>query len=451
MIPARKGPRLSQLWSVTLTVVASLSMGGFVLVESTSAKEQGPAKRAAQLMPPPAAATVASETGDLITLVGVRGRDSTDPTAGAVLATSADPTTSPEPAPVKAPAKKPSKKKRPAVVVSGAVALQVIYDDNIIHYSDDDLEQFATEPNLGKFAVHSADDVIVRPRLDLTLASRELTGKTLSLRLRYSSWRYRDNGIKNNESYALLLKHPGFGRDNFQLTLYHAPMSYLRNFLDRPPLSPRSDPSQYTAFSFASNTGSLAYWKRWSNTVDAKLELARSARYYNRPFMENDNWEWRLGGYVSWKFHRRLTARVEYFYSDVRARAADTVGEEAQSSDDGDASYERDSYELTLSFAPKGGLFKMSSVSVGGQYQAYYFTSTKPYFEDPYHVGRKDQVYRMEITALSVKILGPARLETGYRFTERTSSAAFDSGNASIGEDKDYTDNRFWLGTEYSF
>jgi hypothetical protein len=277
-----------------------------------------------------------------------------------------------------------------------------------------------------------------------------VTGRPLELRLRYSSWRYTGNRIKSNESYSLLLKHPGFGRDNFQLSLYHAPMSYLRNFLDRPPYAPLSSPLQYTAFSFASNTASLGYWKRWSGPIATKLEVARSARYYNRPFLENDNWEWRLGGYVSWRFHRSLEAQVEYFYSDVEARALDSEGETVATSDDGDASYERDSYELMLTVRARGAL-GLSSVSGSGQYQAYYFTSEKPYFVDPYHVGRKDEVYRTEIRARSVKLLGSVSLEGGYRFTERTSSAAFDSDNASIGEDKDYQDNRLWLEVEYAF
>ncbi|MCA9758311.1 MAG: hypothetical protein KDA27_21125 [Candidatus Eisenbacteria bacterium] len=366
------------------------------------------------------------------------------------VAQSSDGAQMPKEAPPKKTAKK-SKKKRPFVTVSGTFALEFIYDDNIIHYSDDDLDQFSSEPNSGKFRIESADDFIVRPRLDLTFESRELTGKPFSARLRYSSWRYVENGIKNNESYSVLLKHSGFARDNFQLSLYYAPMSYLRHFLDRPPMTPGSEPSQYTRFSYASNTASLAWWKKWTNRVDTKLTLGRSARYYNRPFMENDNWEWRIGGYVAWKPHPRLKTQFEYFYSDVEARALDTVGETVETSDDGDASYERDSYDLSLTFSPKGGMLKVSSLSLSGQYQAYYFTSAKPYFEDPYHVGRKDQVYRMELSARSVKLYGPVRLESGYRYTERTSSAAFDSGDASIGEDKDYTDNRVWLGVEYPF
>ncbi|MCA9729124.1 MAG: hypothetical protein KC729_15650, partial [Candidatus Eisenbacteria bacterium] len=181
---------------------------------------------------------------------------------------------------------KKTPKQTPVVSLSGSFAMRVYYDDNIIHYSDVDLVELSSVPNLGKFRVESADDVIVQPRLELTFVSDRLTGEKAQATLSVSSWKYLENGIKDNESYSLLLKHPGVWRDNFQLTLYHAPMSYLRTFLDRPPYTPRSTPSQYTAFSFASNTGSLAWWKRWSKPVSSKLTLARSARYYNRPFLE---------------------------------------------------------------------------------------------------------------------------------------------------------------------
>ena len=196
---------------------------------------------------------------------------------------------------------------------------------------------------------------------------------------------------------------------------------------------------------------SLSYWRRWRPPLDSKLTLGRSERYYNQAFMENDNWEWKLGGYVTYRLLRRLRVRGEYFYSNVKARAADQAGETAAASDDGDASYERDSYRLTVDYRPKGGLLGVRRYTVRGQYQAYYFTSERPFWEDRFHVGRKDQVYRLELSGESGRIWGPVSLEAGYRFTERTSTAAYAAGGEDIGEDKDYTDNRFWFGVEYPF
>jgi Flp pilus assembly protein TadD len=354
----------------------------------------------------------------------------------------------------KRPARKKRKKttRRPAVEVSGLFALRFVYDDNIIHYSDEDLYEFETDPTLGKYLIETAGDWIVRPRLELTLASRRLTGKKLEALLRFSSWKYFTNGVKDNLSLYVRLKHPGFGSDNFQATFYHAPQSYLRNFKDRPPLVSHSTPMVNTEFRYTSTSAGLGYWRRLAKSWDGKLEIKRSWRYYNQPFMENDNWEWKFGGYLSYRIAKPLKVTAGYDYSVVEARAADEVNETPENSDDGDASYERDSYDLTLSLYVPKTFLQVNRIDLSGQYQAYYFTSEKPPDEDRYHVGRKDEVRRLEISWSTRTIFKIVSLEGGYRYTVRDSSAPWESGEGeSIDEDKDYTDNRVWVGVEYEF
>ena len=51
--------------------------------------------------------------------------------------------------------KKPSKTS-PAVRFSGVFAFRFEYDANIIHYSDEDLDEFTSVPNTGKFSITQA-------------------------------------------------------------------------------------------------------------------------------------------------------------------------------------------------------------------------------------------------------------------------------------------------------
>ena len=350
-----------------------------------------------------------------------------------------------------APAGEGAERRGGAVTFSGNVAIQLIYDNNIIHYSDADLLELETAVNQGKFSITSAGDWIVRPRLDLAVRSAAVTGRPLLLRFRFTTWRYAENQIKNNDSYSLRLTHPGFGKDNLDLSYTYAPMAYLRNFKDRPPFAPPSAPEVYTEFSLASNSFAAAYTRRLRRDLDGTATLGRAARYYNQPFMENDNWEWNGGGSLAWRAAKPLKLTGEYLYSSVRARAADAVGEDAASSNDGDPSYERDSYGLAAAFRPGGRLRAIDEVTATGQLQIYYFTSQKPLTADPFHVGRRDEVHRLEIAATSAPVGRGVTLDGGYRFTERTSSAAWKGGGEGISEDKDYTDHRFWVGATYPF
>ncbi len=344
------------------------------------------------------------------------------------------------------------KKAESPLKVSGSVAFEVAYDDNIIHYSDPDLFQFANFPNTGKFSITSADDWILRPRLDLLFLTPRLTGKPLGIRFRFSYWYYAENDVKNNDSYQVRITHPGpFGRDSFEFTVYHAPRAYIRNFRDRPPYAPLTDPALYTEFSVASNSFGISYFRRWSNRIESTFDVGRSIRYYNQPFMENDNWEWNVGGNVVYRFSKQYAVRGEYLYSDVRARAADEVGEEPETSDDGDASYDRDSYRLSFEYRPPANPLLLNGVNVSGQFQDYYYTSEKPLVDDPTHVGRNDRIYRFAIEGDTDPVIGRVSLYAGYRFTERTSTSPAGFVGQDVGEEKDYTDNRTWIGATYPF
>ncbi len=348
--------------------------------------------------------------------------------------------------------KKSSKKKAPPPVdFSGAFAFEFIYDDNVIHYSDEDLEEFATQPNEGKFSITSADDWILRPRLDIVMTTFRLTGKPLSTRFRYSYWYYTTNDVKNNQSLQLRFNHPGFdSKDSFEFTIYYSPLSYIRNFRDRPPYAPASQPTEYTDFSYTSNSFTIGYFRRWTRSIDAAVDLRRSIRYYNQAFMENDNWEWNIGTNVLYRLTSIYRIRGEYDYSHVVARGADEVGETRELSDDGDPSYDRDSYRLSFEYRPRRNRYKLDGITLSGQYQAYYFTSQKTVDEDPTHVGRKDQVYRLGIEADTDPLIGKVAFYAGYLYSQRTSTSP--SGvvvGDDIGEEKDYTDNRSYFGATY--
>jgi len=335
--------------------------------------------------------------------------------------------------------------------VSGLFALRFEYDDNIIHYSDVDLLVFSTQPSYGKYSITQAGDWIIRPRLDLTARSKALTGRDLEAQLRLTSWRYVENAFKSNESYQLRLKHPGFGKDNFQLTFYHAPMSYIRNFRDRPPFTSKAAPLAYTDFSYTSTSVTLSYWRRLASVLEGKLDVKRSWRYFNQAFMENDTWEWRTGGSLTWRAIGPLKITGSYDYTDAKGRGADSAGETIEASDNGDPSFVRDTYGLDFSLGSRKGFLRVNDLTVGGEYQAFYFTSRKRADLDPLHVGRKDEVRRAEITFRTVPVVGAASLEGGYRYTKRSSTAVEVAVGMDIGEEKDYTDNRTWFGIEIPF
>ena len=220
------------------------------------------------------------------------------------------------------------------------------------------------------------DDLIVSPRLSVTLGKKLLTSRETTLRFGYIRWQYGRNGIKNNESYSLRLRQPTIGSDFVELSYTYAPGSYVKQLSDRPPFDPRSStPLVWLPFKGKRNAFLLGYSRRVSDRITARLDGGRVMRFYNRPFLENDNWEWNASGSVTVSISKAFGLAGTYTYSDANARALDAVGETIATSDDSDGSYERDLYETELTWSPGRMLKKITSFGLMGQYQEYYFTS----------------------------------------------------------------------------
>jgi hypothetical protein len=358
--------------------------------------------------------------------------------------------TTPTPATKTKKAKKAAPKK-PAVSLIGNFDLQFIYDDNILRLSDGMIFKFRKGIEPQKFAIETYDDLIVSPRFGVTLGKKLLGTRETTLRLGYIRWQYSRNDIKNNESFNIRLRQPTVGRDFVEFSYTYAPISYVKQLSDREPYEPRSTtPLVWMPFEVRRNVFILGYSRRISDRVTARLDAGRVMRFYNRPFLENDNWEWNGSGNLQVSATKSLRFAGTYGYSNATARALDTVEETRETSDDSDGSYERDLYEIGTTWTPGKLLWKVATVGIVAQYQEYYFTSNKPYYDDPLHTGRKDKVYAMEATGDSKPVYKSVRLVAGWRFSRRKSSLPA-SVQAEDAEEKDYTDHRFWLGASYIF
>jgi hypothetical protein len=341
-------------------------------------------------------------------------------------------------------------KKTPSIKLSGSFELQVIYDDNILRSSEGTLLEFRQHVVPYKFRVKTYDDMIVSPKLAFSMATKLFGGRNASIRFGLTRWQYAENPIKNNDAWSVRVRQQTFPRDFLEASYTYAPSAYIRQLSDRPPYTPRTVPIAWIPFKSARNAFVLAYSRRVSDKTTARLDVGRTIRFYNRPFMENDNWEWNAVGNVSYSLRPSVKLNGRYAYSNVRARARDSVQETQDVSDDGDPSYERDLYEFELNLLPKGRLWKLATISMVGQYQAYFFTADRPPWEDDLHVGRKDEVSVIEGGVDTAPLFGPVTLSAGYRYTQRVSSLPANKG-ADAADEKDYKNNRVWVSAVYPF
>jgi hypothetical protein len=379
--------------------------------------------------------------------------------------------------PVKAPpASRPAKPKaapRPRWDLSSNLALGMIYDDNILRLSAATIEDFRRNTNPKEWAITTYDDMIVDATLDAEIARPLLAGKPTALRLRYERWEYLRNGIKTNHEVELRLRQGLRSADYVEGVYLYAPPGYIKELSDRPPFVSNVEPRTYHHFMITKNQFTLTYRWRARPWLALRVIGGRVLRFYNRPFLENDLWEWngRLAADVT---TGRFTTTVHYAYADVAARGYDAVGETLETSDNGsDGSYEKDWYRLQLAYRPKrspyapaqqGGLgggarrlaswvdrglagVRTASLTVQCDYQRQFYTSQLPLDIDALHVGRLDETRQIQIVWTSRPVAWRTiSLEAGWRYTQRTARGAGSLVGEDPSEEKDYTGSRYWLG-----
>jgi hypothetical protein len=349
--------------------------------------------------------------------------------------------------------KKTTKKKRkkPAIQFAGSAVFQTIYDDNILRYSDGFIDEFRRNDPPEKYVVETYDDVIFSPRLFVNFTAQPINKVKTRLYLGFITWQYGRNPEKNNDLWLLRLRQYTGWADYLEFSYSYSPTSYIRHLSDRHPFNePRSSTDlQWRPFNSVRHGMGLSFMHRFVKQFRVSAELGRVLRFYNQPFMENDNWEWNGFTDFTWYPSSRWRFYGKYMYADADARAYRVEGETAATSDEGDGSYERDLYEASIRYRPKGGFWAIKEFVVKGQRMEYYFTGTKPAWKDPLHTGRKDEVGVVEFTMGTKTLFGSMSFEYGYRFAQRVSSlpGTFEGEDA---EDKDYTNNRTWLEVRYS-
>jgi hypothetical protein len=352
------------------------------------------------------------------------------------------------------------------------VGLGTIYDDNIMRLSDASIEEFRRNQSTMAAKLITYDDLILDAKLDFEVGRLLLFHKETALRFYYERWQYMRNDIKTNEDFEVRLRQVVRRADNLELSYLYAPASYIKELSDRPPFVPTTEPRYYLPFEVTRNALTGTYRWRALPWLTVRAIGGRVWRYYNRPFLENDLWEWnaRVGLDAVWG---RLTTTVHYGYAHVDARGYDSVGETLEIADNGsDGSYEKDWYRLQFAYRPRrspyvpasphgvGGLLQRGAsqldrglvlawtafLTVAFDYQRQFYTSELPLAIDALHVGRLDQTKQIQITWASRPLVRRATLEAGWRYTVRTAEGAGSLIGEDPSEEKDYTGSRYWLG-----
>ncbi len=306
------------------------------------------------------------------------------------------------------------------------------YDDNILHYSKQDIDDFVNNRRTYRYAIETYDDLVTR--LSLTLYWRGNTLKEQTrLRIKYAQQLYAINNIKDYQTISLHLRQ-NWGKSQVQVGYFYIPRFYIRHLPD--PDIHQDSRTQYEPCDFEKHQFSLKLSRNIFFRTTAELWYRYGMYDYNPNFNEYDmdthTFEFSLGKRIDF-----LRVTADYSYRMARAMGYDEQGESKTTSDDTDISYNQHGLggELRVDI----GTFTTARFACS-YYNRYYVTE-KSLTEDPYHYDRKD--WYLEFSPnIGFELSPNLRIELQYTYKKRDAHSPV---KPEIEEVKDYTNNLFGI------
>jgi hypothetical protein len=306
--------------------------------------------------------------------------------------------------------KKSGKPKRQQILFFDA-RLGLAYDDNIINYSDADLDLYGDNVRPDKFAIDSQDDWIVTSRISARLKGRFISGRTAWLDLRFNYHYYARNEVRRYQTYGLTGRHYFMRGGYGELAYSYLPDYYYRNQY-------YEGTGQYIEADFSKHFLKAEIGADILPSLKGDISYRLQRKFFNPEVRERDLTVHgvRLDGI--WRAARMFKFWAFYGFQRGLARGADDPDPDVK-----DVSY--DAWDITLGarhYSPfLGSLNPQLVVTV--QYRKIKFQTIK--YRDIYRFGRDDSNYEIRV-GTSWQMPLRVRLDIDYRFqTKRVS--LFDS------------------------
>jgi len=129
-------------------------------------------------------------------------------------------------------AKKKKRKKKPKSqkVLFLDTKLGITYDDNIIRYSDNDLDLYDTSPDSSRFSIDSKNDWIIKPNINIKVKGK-LFGHTAWIGSYFDYFFYAKNDVRRYSKIGGVARYYFMAGGYVDLDYYYIPDYYYRNQL----------------------------------------------------------------------------------------------------------------------------------------------------------------------------------------------------------------------------
>lgn len=341
---------------------------------------------------------------------------------------------------------KKKKKRKPQFEV--AFRLGVLYDDNILKYSDQYLNRFMNGEDKGRFHIETYDDAIFITGLDAASTLRIFKKRKTIFNASFARRTYAVNSIKDWKYFAVGVRQYLPWRTSFKVLYSYIPSFYVRHFRD----DIWVDNYGYTPLSFQPyvfSKDNLGFWiqKYFFKGSRLKLSYYHSIYYHNKYYTEYDSKNDMYGIQFYQRLHKNFRINLGYYYVTSDAKGYDAAVDTPETTNGPDATFVEERFNFGFQYK----FPNIKKVRHNFDFQATmfnrYYSSTHPWQTDPLHAGRYDYNLRF-LGGYNVAVSKSVSLKVFYNWLGRNSESTAPN-TRYVSNEKDYRQNIYGVEMIY--
>ncbi|MEA3475025.1 MAG: hypothetical protein U9R23_01050 [Candidatus Cloacimonadota bacterium] len=323
------------------------------------------------------------------------------------------------------------------------IEIENYYDSNIIKLSSKSIDDFKHSVNPAKFHINSVDDIVTSVRHELGIKHRLITGHTQIDRIIFKYNKFWNNSIKNYHYFGAELKQYFSRNFNILLKYLYFPHIYINHYN-----SLLDDENIYRKFSYSKNIYRSGLNLKLIYLIHFGYQFEYSQNYYNKYFGEYDSDDFKNLLAVTIFPYENLRLKFRYSYKQSLAQADKAFDDITGMNEIRDPSYESDIYYGAITIPIKSLDFaKDLRLFISLEFENRFFQSKYLPSTDPYHSGRKDNIFKFE-GSLIYPFFFIFDIKVFYNFETRNVSAP--AGNF-VSDEKEYSVKKVGFGIKINF
>ncbi len=306
--------------------------------------------------------------------------------------------------PAEAKKKKKRKKAKSKQVLFFDASIRTTYDENIIRYSDADLDLYDADAGTEKFDIESQDDWIIKSQIETRLKGNFIADHSAWIGLRYNYYFYVNNDIRRFQKFGVFARHYFRPGGYLEAEYSRIPDYYYRNQY----ISPLDT---YVKANFSKNYFKLEMGLDLSKSLKADISYRFQSKTYNPEVSERDLTAngFRLDGI--WKASKKVKFWAYYGFESANAAGADLLDLDTK-----DVSY--DGWDITIRARYYSCLHRKMRPEFFStiQIREIIFRTTK--YRDEYRFDREDHNFRIRV-GTALRIFYDVRFDIYYTYQQK--------------------------------